>query len=65
LVRPFSIRGTTPLPKADHRAGEPVNPAGVSFGEDGSTVFLYRLFVIIEFQTIDFQTKKELGRDPR
>ena len=62
LIRPFERRDVSP-PKRIIEQEKPVEPVAVSFGEGGNTVFPYRLFTVIEFQTIDSQTYKELGRE--
>lgn len=61
IVRPFQSRSVSP-PKRIIGAEKVVEPVAVSVGSNGGTAFVFSAFSVIEFQTDDRFTYREVER---
>ena len=61
IVRPFQTKDVTP-PKRIIGAQKTVEPVQVSIGSTGGTAFVFSAFSVIEFQTDDRFTYREVER---
>ena len=61
VIRPFQSRDVTP-PKRIIGMEKAVQPITVSFGNNGGTAFVFSAFSVIEFQTEDRFTYREVER---
>lgn len=61
LIRPFQAKDVTP-PKRIIGSEKPVDPVQVSLGSAGGTAFLFRAFSVIQFNTEDNFTYREVER---
>jgi hypothetical protein len=61
IVRPFQTKDVTP-PKRVIGAEKAVEPVQVSIGSTGGTAFVFSAFSVIEFQTDDRFTYREVER---
>jgi hypothetical protein len=61
VIRPFQSRDITP-PKRIFGAEKAVEPVTVSIGSAGGTAFVFSAFSVIQFQTDDRFTYREVER---
>lgn len=64
IVRPFQAKQVTP-PKRIFEVEKPVDPVEVTIGSNGGAAFVFSAFSVIEFQTDDRFTFREVERQTK